>query len=219
MNARQRRRHIRAVRLMSHPEVRRWVTLVVARRDRLLHRALRYDSGSRAARRNAALRVKLRSHPDVRAWKLACLGTYGAWIEERSMSMHHRPVTGRTAHRKPHHEERERDPQPMHVFDTLTGRIREKWLPPPHNFPRTPARTIVGNDAEHNLVVEPAVYLDLVDRHPSVPPGAPFPMPVITRNTATVPVDAHLNRLHFWSRALSDFPPPERPRSGGSHDG
>lgn len=198
MNARQRRRHIRAVKLASHPEVRRWVTFAVARRDRLLHRDLRYRSGSRAARRNAALRAVLRARPDVRLWKLSVS------IAQPVMHQTSAPVRGglnsaepllfsdvtlaeiRAAHKRwgdwTQHQ-------------TVTGRFTPKRpFPPPHDIPRTPARpslrdVIVGNDAEHNLVVEPAVYLDLVDRHPSTPPGAPFPAPVITRNLDTLAED------------------------------
>lgn len=83
MNARQRRRHTRAVRLMSPAATRRYVTFVIARRHRLECRGRRYHPGSRAELRNHALRKALAQHPDVGVWKVSqwMAGPYAGSVE------------------------------------------------------------------------------------------------------------------------------------------
>lgn len=84
MNARQRRRHVRAVRLFPeiHPATRPFVTFAVARWDRARRRTRRHHAGSRSGRHNATLRRRLAVHPNVRVWKEQHrLATYAATAE------------------------------------------------------------------------------------------------------------------------------------------
>lgn len=84
MNAHQRRRHVRGVRLFPeiHLATRAFVTFAVARWDRARRRTRRYRTDSRAAHHNAALRARLAAHPHVRVWKEQHrLATYAATTE------------------------------------------------------------------------------------------------------------------------------------------
>lgn len=176
MNARQRRRHVRGVRLFPeiHPATRPFVTFAVARWDRARRRTRRYHATSRAGRHNAALRERLAAHPNVRVWKgQHRLATYaatteGIYAEVQAMSarwQRHQPVTGRVTP-----EDKAARPGPPTfpaALDTsreglvggevvLVGRFaRTRCEPPMRNIP-FPRAVIVGADAEHNLAIEPS---------------------------------------------------------------
>ncbi len=177
MNARQRRRHTRAVRLMSPAATRRYVTFVIARRHRLECRGRRYHPGSRAELRNHALRKALAQHPDVGVWKVSqwMAGPYAGSVEGIAQML-----SLQTSGPIP---EALNNATPLLFPDVTLAEIKavaERWKTsglgvglvgrtapitgrfsgtrrdlPIRNIP-FPRTVIVGNDAEHNLVVEPS---------------------------------------------------------------
>lgn len=206
MNARQRRRHTRAVRLKLPTATRRYVTFALARRDRLQCRGRRYYPGSRAGLRNARLRKALAEHPDVRRWKSSQwlgqytgTGQYAATVESLTQAVEApgetpllfpdvTPAEVKAVAERwktsglsgPWYCDASKRPDlvPLtpnwHQHRTVTGRVGPKEVPPPHDLPPTPTRLWDVGLAAADVAAMEREFLDGLDDEPA-PQGPTFP--------------------------------------------